>query len=363
MTVPTWKIRREAIRLGRQLRGIPEVWTDRLQRKNLDESVAEGLPLFEGSIEERKKIAIILVFQPHGLLPSCIEQCHWMVENGYAPLVVANHDLQQTDIERLRPVTWRSVIRPNFGYDFGGYRDALISLTQWGVSPDTIMILNDSVWLPVHPETNLLHRLETHPADIAGSIERVREEERFLESYCYRIKGDLLGQPAFQDFWVSLQLTSNKYYVIRRGERGFSRAMRNAGYSVGAVYDPPGMMGALREAEPEFLRKTLSYAAFLPIEKLREWRALCEAETTAEWRNRALSFIDSTLSMRQGYSTFPYAAAHFMNYPFLKKSKDRASTEWRAQFLKAVDAADIPAPPETILLELRQHVARDPDVS
>lgn len=361
MSLPFWKIKREAIRVAQQLKGLPDRLSDPIRSRTLDRAVESGLPRVEGEVPLRRKVAVLLMFQPNGVSGSFIEQCAWLVANGFAPFVVANHPLGEEDRSRLAPVIWRGVSRPNFGYDFGGYRDALTTLRQWRVMPETLLILNDSVWVPVRPGADLLKRLEECPADIAGSILRVRNDERFLESYCFRIKGHLLSDPAFLDFWSTLRLTSNKYYVIRRGERGFSRAMRDAGFSVAAVYDPDGLDTLLKRAAPEMLRKTLTFAAFLPEELERErHRLLREDETEdSDWRERALALVRRTLADRQGYSSLPYAASQLLDYPFLKKSRDRTALEWRRAVLAAVDAGELPEPPGAILAELRARVLAD----
>ena len=361
MPTESWKFRRELIRIGQQLRGIPELVMDPIRQKRLDRAIANGLPIIAGAKPPSKKVAVYLLFQPRGVSQSTIEQCEWLHDNGYAPLVVSNCPLSSTDKERLSPVIWRAIVRPNFGYDFGGYRDALTSLRQWGVKPDTLLILNDSVWVPVIPGSDLISRLEEDPADIAGSILRERGEIRFLESYCYRIRGTLLEEPAFREFWSNLRLTSNKYYVIRRGERGFSEAMLGAGYKVAAVYAFEGLVDQLSKQSDEFLAKTILYSASLPPELVAERNALLAEGNDQKgnaWRKRALSFIQIALEKRLAYSTLPFAGHSLFQYPFLKKSADRVAVEWRAAYFAATETGDLPSPSPAILKETRALVQK-----
>lgn len=315
--------------------------------------VADGLPVFEGKRPAQGKVAIILIFQPNGIAESTLTECEWLHQNGYAPLIVSNCPLSSTDIARLAPVTWRTVERPNFGYDFGGYRDALTMLDQWNIAPETLLILNDSVWVPLSEDRNLLARLEGSPADIAGSIMRFRGETRFLESYCYRIKGRVLVNPDFRAFWSNLRLTSNKYYVIRRGERGFSEAMEQAGLSIEAVYDEDRFMELLGQQDDEFLYKTIRYSAFLPGEMQDERAALLTSRGEL-WRDRAFGLIGRVLEKRLAYSTFPFAHNLLMDYPFLKKSNDLVAIKWRKAYFAAVEAGDLPRPSQAIFEELAE---------
>jgi hypothetical protein len=353
--IPGWKIRRELGRLGQQLRGLGERLTDPAAQRRLDRAVAAGLPRIDGALPCAPKVALYLIYQPGGIAASTLETCHWLAANGYAPLVVSNAPIRAADRDRLAAAVWRAVERPNFGYDFGGYRDGLTSLAQWGVAPEELVILNDSVWLPVLPDTDLMARLAAEPAEVAGTILRTRGSERFLESYLYRLRRPVLEHPGFADFWAGLRLTSNKYHVIRRGERGFSAAMRAAGLRVAGVYDSAALAGRIAQQDDAFLRTTLRHAAYIdaPLAAARD-RLL--AGTGPGWRAAALAHVTEVLEKRLGYSTFPHAMARLTGYPLLKKSAEPVSRAWRLAHLAAVEAGDLPAPSPALLAEIR---ARD----
>lgn len=333
--IPAWKLKRELNRLGQQLRGIPERVTDPIRARRLDRAVTAGLPRFDGALPAADKIALYLLYQPKGVAPSTVETCRWLAEHGYAPFIVSNAPLAESDRTALAPVIWRAVERPNFGYDFGGYRDGLTSLRQWGIAPETLLILNDSIWIPILPDTDILERLEAHPADIAGTILRERGHERFLESYLYRISHRALMHPAFARFWADLKLTSNKYHVIRRGERGFSAAMRAAGLTLAGLYDTASLPEALAQQDDAFLRKMLAYGAYIDAPFASERDRLLTA-AGPEWRNDVLIHVREVLSKRPGYSSFPYATVALCRYPVLKKSHEPISRAWREAFVNAL---------------------------
>lgn len=356
MAVPAWKLKREVLRLGQQLRGIPERLTDPVRARRLNDLVSKGLPKIDGGQPQGDRVAVLLIFQPKGLAESTLFQCRWLVENGYSPLLVFNSPLSDDDCRRLLPEIWRGVFRPNFGYDFGGYRDALMTLDLWGVRPKSLVILNDSTWLPTLADSDLLARADDHPADIVGSIMRNRRGETFLESYFYRLSGDLLRRPGFRDYWTGLRLTSNKYHVIRRGERGFSKAMREAGVSMAALFEAERLPELLAAEDDAFIEKTIRYSAFVdPDESLEAKRIAAHSANDSDWRARAIDFVRDSLYKNQGYSCFPYASVRLMGYPFLKKSSDPTAAAWRRAHLAAVNEGDLPLPPDPILSELRQR--------
>jgi hypothetical protein len=353
--VSFWKMRRETMRLGQQLRGIGELLTNPARQRKLDRAVAAGLPMVDGILPASDKVALLLIYQPLGVTDSTLATCVWLSAAGYAPFVVSNAPISPQDRARLSKVIWRAVERPNFGYDFGGYRDGLTCLSQWGVTPDELLILNDSIWLPVLPATDLLDRLAEHPAEIAGTILRTRGAEQFLESYLYRLHRTALMHPGFADFWAGLRLTSNKYHVIRRGERGFSAAMQAAGLQVAGIYNDAGLAGQIAEQDNTFLRRTLRHASYIDAPFAAERDRLLKADGP-DWRVEVLAHVNRVLDKRLGYSTFPYAMVWLTGYPLLKKSAEPVSQSWRLAHLAAIEEGDLPSPHESILSEVQ---ARD----
>jgi hypothetical protein len=355
--LPLWKIRREWTRLLQQSKGIVEAFTDPVKQRQLDRLVAAGLPYREGLVPESKKVALFLVYQPTGISASTRETCAWLAAAGYAPFVVSNAKISPQDADLLLRVTWRIVERPNFGYDFGGYRDGLTCLETWAIDADEVLVLNDSVWVPVLPESDLLTRLSDHSADIAGAILRKRGDVEFLESYLYRFNRKTLTHPSFRAYWAGLRLTSNKYHVIRRGERGFSHAMQQAGLHLAEVYDNAGLAARIAQQDDSFLEVMLKHAAYIDAPLATERDQLLRVRGH-DWRAKVLAHVNRALVKRLGYSTFPYAMVHLTGYPFLKKSREPISKSWRLAHIAAVDASDLPSPSATALGEIRARDAR-----
>ena len=358
--IPVWKIRRELQRLGQQLRAIPEALYEPVLQRAHDRAFANGLPTTDGALPLTDKVALLLVFAPKGLAESVLLTCAHLRARGYAPLVVSNAPLTEADRDRLRPLVWRIVERPNFGYDFGGYRDGLRMLWHWGVAPQRLLILNDSIWFPLDPDEDLIARLESANADIAGTILREKGDIRFLESYCYLIGGAAFASPAFRRYWDGLRLTGNKYKVIRRCERGHSMAMAAAGLSIVPAYPRQGFLDRLAAQDDAFLRRMLTHAAYTEARDTAERDALLSRPDSAGWRSAALAHVARVLDRGQFYSQFPYAAIRLLGYPILKKSADRVSLHWRRAYLGAVDAGDLPPPCAPVLAEIRARTpARD----
>ncbi len=121
--IPGWKIRRELDRLGQQLRAIPEAVWEPFARRAHDAALDRGFPITEGTLQPGTKLALVLCWQPRGLAGSFFNLLDHLVASGYTPFVVSNAAFSDADRQALRSRIWRAVERPNFGYDFGGYRD------------------------------------------------------------------------------------------------------------------------------------------------------------------------------------------------------------------------------------------------
>lgn len=354
--IPGWKVKRELSRLAQQLRAIPEAVWEPFARRAHDAALDRGFPLTEGNLPPGSKLALVLCWQPQGLAGSFFDLLDHLVASGYTPFVVSNAAFGEADRQALRTRVWRAIERPNFGYDFGGYRDGLHLLRRWGVHPDRLVILNDSVWYPVWAGDQTLQQAEAAPFDVTGIFLRQRGAATFLESYFFSIKGAALNHPGFLAFWEGLRLTSNKYKVIRRGERGFGAALQAAGLSMGPLFPLAAFERIFADADEPGLRRILTYVAAVDPELAAEGARLAGLPPAPDWPDQARGFIASVLQKAQPYSAFPVAAAGQLGYPVLKKSPEPVSALWRTAFLRAVDHGVLPSPLSTVVQEAK---ARD----
>jgi hypothetical protein len=312
-------------------------------------------------VPQSGKLAIVLLFQPDGILASPLTTLRHLQAHGYAPFAVSNTPISDADKARLHPHVWRLLERPNFGYDMGGYRDGILQLLAWDIAPQHLLILNDSIWFPTLDDSALIPALEQSRADLSGTLLRRRKKIQFLESYLYHVPQHLFQADAFQDFWRGLRITSNKYKVIRRGERGFSLAMQAAGYSVHGLYSKPDFLAGIADMDRDALEKTVRHAAHVYPEYEAERQELLASFEDPAWADRARAHVRNALTRENIYSAFPYAMVRLNAYPILKKSNDQLAMLWRRAYLSSVQSGDIPAPPDPVLQELQAKCAQQTD--
>jgi hypothetical protein len=355
--IPGWKVKRELVRLGQQLKAIPEFFWEPFAIRAHNAAFEKGFPTFEGQVPKLPKVAIVLCFQPKGLAKSFLVTLAHLVENGYSPLVISNSKLSDVDKEKLKASAWRVVERPNFGYDFGGYRDGIFLLRKWNISPDRLVILNDSIWFPVWENDTTLQKAEESEFDVVGMVMREKEDLRFLESYFYSIRGIISNDDKFKEFWNNFKITSNKYKVIRRGEKGFGRFMIDLNVRFGALFDRNSFQDLISIADESDLRKSFSYFASARPQDVEEANLLLK-KLQKDWIFAARELIVKISQKNQFYSAFPYLAAGRMGYPVLKKSAEPVNYHWRKAWLEAVQDGAIQEPLAVVLEEVRLKQGR-----
>lgn len=357
--IPAWKIRRELETARQQLQAIPERLIGPARQRRLDSQFPSGLRVADGAASLGPKVAVFLVYQPRGMSASVVATCRHLSERGYSVMLVANSPVSAADEAMLARWVWRFVERSNFGYDFGGYRDGIRLLWHWSVSPESLIILNDSVWFPLDQNETMLTSMETSSAGFLGALRHVDQPETDTEhagiflSYFFLIKRAVLTSDVFVNYWNSYVSTSNKYLTVRRGERGFSRTLFAAGVPSEGLYSRDRFMVKVAQQSAAFLRQTLVYGAYTDpgLEQARD--ALLQTDSRSEaWRAQAIDHIRTVVNKRNFHSSFCFASIRLLGIPLLKKNRGELQVRMRRQYLRAVQAGDLPAPEPAVLAEI-----------
>ncbi len=341
---PLWKLKRELIRLLWQTLAIPRalydrffvtLWYDISKRRKIREE--------QGEVQEQGKVAIYLIFPKMGLLESHRRALEYIRSAGYAPLIVSNLPLSETDRLELKKLAWRVIERPNIGYDFGGYRDGYLSLQPILHKLTRLVFLNDSSWFPIPQTSNWLLDAEALGVDFAGAatsygILRVgREQYHSIQweynpslsefhycSYAISIGPKLLQNSKFLRFWKNYKLTAKKNKVVRHGEIGMSRFAVDNKFTHGATYDirtlPDSLASCSDDELNRYAHNLLYLGEWMMKEVLNKVLPDLNASKSAADRQDVINLLLATAA-RFGIS---YAMPEFLwekhKFPFLKKS-------------------------------------------
>jgi hypothetical protein len=296
----------------------------------------ERISMTEGGLPQAEEIAILLIFQPHGVLRSTLHTLRHLAASGIAPFVVSNAPLSEVDRLRLAPETWRIMERPNFGYDFGGYRDGILYLLEEGVRPSQLFVLNDSVWFPLEEDSDLLDRARTSEADLFGYLMNTRSRaaaRRHVQSYFLRFGGALVGRPAFEVYWRNLFLSDDKDLVIRRCEVPMTEAFRRVGASVEALHTYSDGARALGELDIGTLRSVVAHLAAVDPERPPHLIRHLEGHPNEGWRTQVLDDANGGGFDKYFLYHHPAVLLGILRAPLLKKDRQAIYRAQRREIL------------------------------
>jgi len=357
--IPMWKVKRELRRLGRDIVGAPKAFYDRfMSTAAYDLIERKKVQRFDGRVARGDRVAIYLIFPKDGLLPSHKQSIAYIRQSGYAPFVVSNLPLSETDKGYLKDNTWKYLSRPNRGYDFGGYREGFMSLRDDLNDLEYLSFLNDSSWFPVPNTDDWFQRAEALGVDYAAaatsySIQRVPldryhtihwELDPNLRdfhycSYALLVGRSILQDPRYTKFWRSYVLTERKNKVVRRGEMGMSRFAVDNGFSHEAIYDLSTLPDVLDTCTDEELYHYANHMVLLGDKDTK--KSIAEIVPTLDARRSAADRHDTikllmTTAARIGVSyVLPEFLHHKHQFPFVKKSPlglDRSDSDIMVAF-------------------------------
>jgi hypothetical protein len=208
-------------------------------------------------------------------------------------------------IEKVEPLVSWIHRRNNYGFDFGAYKDGVLSVLEAG-EPNELLLCNDSVYGPFRPLSEVLKGATAETGDIWGMTESF-EMVYHLQSYFLLFHRRAIQHRAFVNFWKDAPYVDARGWLIHHGELAITQGMLKAGLNVRALF-PTEVIG-------ETVRRKVE-----ALEALQNGRPS---------KRRPLSKVDSyrfTLSAELD-NGMPLNPTHFfwdiliedMGYPFIKR--------------------------------------------
>lgn len=362
MSVRWWKFRREVARLREQIVALCGVLSESRRTRKHDQLRPATVRVQVGQVSLRPKVAVLLIFQPGGVPPTVELTCRHLVKKGYAPLVVSNSPLSPGDCLVLLPWSWQLMERPNFGYDFGGYRDALWWLEPQREKLEMLLILNDSVWFPAFGSEQLLDRLEASVNDVTGALAAEDSRSRqnagkarplFLSSFMLMVSRKALRSDHFWRFWRTYRCSDSKHRTIRQGERGFSASMSQQGsFSIGAVHYRAQLDALIASGDEQLAYEWLTGLVTLdPALEKRRQVLLDQAARDERWLVSARALMLDFTDGQNILSTAPLLCLQGLGLPVVKKSRDAQNLAALHTILACADAGRL-----SLLPGVRQEI-------
>lgn len=153
-------------------------------------------------------------------------------------LVTTSVALDDASVTALRQVAAAAIVRENIGYDFGSYKIGIDYLRQKGLTPEQLLLTNDSVFGPFHPLDQVFSNARKH--DLYGMTDSF-DYHHHLQSYFLLYGKRILQSDDFWGFWDNVELLDStqpdfKQKIILRYEVGGSQFFLERGYSIASEY-------------------------------------------------------------------------------------------------------------------------------
>ena len=339
--IPLWKLKREFARFGRKIAYAPvEFFRMLYVRRAYDLSRVWKTRLHIGQQAAAGEIGIYVIFPKDGVLPSHVSALKDMIQAGVAPFVVSNLPLNAEDLERLLPYSWRIMERPNFGYDFGGYRDAVLELAPRLQELNYLWIINDSTWFVPQPRswfdcardlgvdccgaTSNFAMPRTDPERFRDISWNFRTDHRNFHyaSYALGIGPKILRDSAFLKYWKKLEIRNDKTRTVRRGEIGLTQWVIKRGFSHRATCEVDKLDAELSEMSNDEIDRITRELVLVDDHRLEQVKSdvLASDHTSTKGRVDRIAFILAAVSRRgSGYALAGYTL-RCKGFQFLKKS-------------------------------------------
>ncbi|NTA39809.1 rhamnan synthesis F family protein [Agrobacterium salinitolerans] len=334
------KYLREAVRVVKQVFYFPsEIIKLMVVRRWYDAVTSRSIRYTFGKVAIRDEAAIYLIFPSGGVQGSHREMLNEMIAQKIAPIVVSNIPLGDEDRRVIADLAAIIIERPNVGYDFGGYRDAVLFLRKQILQLRYLWILNDSVW-PIKQKDSWFDVARSKNTDFVAAtsnygMPRV-DPSRYMEidwrystdhrnfhyaSYALGLRSSILQLPAFWSYWEKLNISSDKSKTVRRGEIGFSQFVISKNLSHSETFEVKKLDKDLAACTDEELDK-IARELVIPDDEILEAlqaQVLKTSIVSEQGRRERIALILTTVARRASIYCLPCFAVP-RGFHFLKKS-------------------------------------------
>lgn len=357
------KFFREIFRLIKQLVFLPKnIGNFLFGTFYYDIFLAKSKKQYSGSLSLKNRTVIFLIFPEAGITNSHLRTLKYFIKNNYSPIVISNLPLIESDRSEILKNCCSLIERKNFGYDFGGYRDAILHLSKNIKKFDNLLLINDSTWFPILQDNAFINFINNSNLDFIGAtshygFERLKlpskrenlpktinfnsDNRNFhYASYALSFSKKILNDSNFYKFWKTLRLSGTKNVVVRRGEIGLTQfIIRNKYYSHGSFIDSEKLETTLKEFSRERLLK-ICHEVIVENKSLKIFKEKFLIDLENSSRNEIISFLIIIVSRQIIVFSLLKFLIEELRFPFIKKmllKLDKDSAEKTYNIIKSLD--------------------------
>ncbi|MEX6509180.1 rhamnan synthesis F family protein [Jiella sp. M17.18] len=252
------------------------------------------------SLDNARNVCIVVHFDRQGRVHDFL--MHYLYQlygYGFELIFVSNaKEIDPEDVERLHEICALIVERHNVGYDFGAWKDGIALIPDLG-SVNRLLLVNDSVYGPIHNIATSLDRMNPEDADVWGMTDSW-DFSFHLQSYFLLFHAAAIRSKAFSRFWAKVRYVQSKTWVVRRYEVGLTHAMSRARLRCRAAFP-------YRDCARALVRAVIEEGAEAQLDSVRQ-----------TFVRQMYKAIDAGVPLNGTHFFWDYLIAK-MQFPFIKR--------------------------------------------
>jgi hypothetical protein len=157
---------------------------------------------------------------------------------GFSIVLISNGSINSQNIEELKKICSKIIIRTNHGRDFGAYKYGLMKYKNEIMASQKLLLVNDST-IPIRKLDDMFSEMEAKNVDLWGVSESYKKmyEDYHICSYFLLMSKNLIKSDAFWEFWKNYKITDSRALTINHGETDFTYKMKGAGFKTASYID------------------------------------------------------------------------------------------------------------------------------
>lgn len=194
-----------------------------------------------------KRLGIFAIYDREGILDRYIFYLLDSIVGYLDTLVIAcNGNVKKEYIDRLRQYTDKIYLRENVGYDFGAYKETLLSQIEKADLElfDELVLFNDTFFGPFYSFENVFKKMEEHNYDFWGITKHPKYKKtngdivpEHVQSYFLVVDKRMFLDEEFMTFFESKRDPLSREETIRNFEIRFTEYFSRRGYKYGVLAD------------------------------------------------------------------------------------------------------------------------------
>lgn len=193
-------------------------------------------------MHDKKRLFIFAGYDKDGIIDDALVYYVSSVSKFGDVIVYMDCDSSETEINKLKPYTIKTIAKRHGEYDFGSYKRGYQYAKENNLleNYDVMYLINDSVFGPLFDMKQIIQKIENSDSDSCSLIVSKHKTHKFMESWFIRLNKKIFMSVWFDEFISSVKHEEYKYLVTVKYEHGLTNLIKNNGCSWDGIYEIHG---------------------------------------------------------------------------------------------------------------------------